>query len=287
MTAVVLSTVAPGAPAHTRALVERIAADVPHGTLGVAFSGGVDSTVLLAAAQAALGPRRVLAVLGVSPSLAADERMGAHQTAAELGVPVLEVQTFEGEQDAYRANGPDRCYFCKSELFGRIDRTVVERFGLSAVAYGENLDDADRIDRPGVRAADEHRVLRPLVDAGLRKLHVREAARYWQLSVAEKPAAPCLASRIPHGQQVTPEKLHQIDRAESALRALGFDDLRVRHHGAVARIEVPSGDLERLIAEPVLSAVRHAVRDCGFAFATLDLGGLQSGAFTLRALAGG
>src|ERR687889_1602009 len=135
--------------------------------LGVAFSGGVDSSVLVALAVRALGPDRVVAILGVSPSLAADERSAAHAVARHIGVPVIEVDTHEGDRAEYRANGPDRCFHCKDELFGRIDDGVVAAHRLDAVAYGENADDARRADRPGSRAAVAHRVLRPLADAGL------------------------------------------------------------------------------------------------------------------------
>ncbi|HWJ54030.1 MAG TPA: ATP-dependent sacrificial sulfur transferase LarE [Propionibacteriaceae bacterium] len=252
--------------------------------LGVAFSGGVDSSVLLAAAVRILGPSRVVAILGVSPSLAAAERTEAHQVAAVIGAPVVEVFTHEGDRAAYRANGPDRCFHCKDELFTRISDEVVSAHGLTAVAYGENADDAIRIDRPGARAATNHRVIRPLADAGLRKSDVRELARAWELPCADKPAAPCLASRIPHHEEVTPEKLGQIDRAESALRGLGFADLRVRHHGDVARIELPVADLLRAVTEPTRERVRRAVIEAGFRYVTVDLAGMQSGVFTLTVM---
>jgi uncharacterized protein len=249
--------------------------------LGVAFSGGVDSSVLLALAARALGRDRVVAVLGVSPSLAADERAAAHAVARGIGVAVVEVDTREGDRAAYRANGPDRCFHCKDELFTRIADEVVTAHRLDAVAYGENADDARRPDRPGARAAVAHRVLRPLADAGLRKTDVRRLARTLGLPCADKPAAPCLASRIPHFAEVTPEKLGQVERAEAALRRLGFTDLRVRHHGEVARIELPPEDLPRAVAAPLREAVRDAVRAAGFRFVAMDLDGIQSGAFTL------
>ncbi len=255
--------------------------------LGVAFSGGVDSAVLLAAAVHLLGADRVVAVLGVSPSLAAAERVQAHEVAAFIGAPVVEVHTNEGDNAAYRANGPDRCFHCKDELFARISDDVVAAHGLDAVAYGENADDARRPDRPGSRAATNHRVLRPLADAGLTKADVRELARAWSLPCADKPAAPCLASRIPHHEEVTPEKLSQIDRAEAALRALGFEDLRVRHHGDIARLELPLPDLVRAATDPVREQVRRAVLTAGFRYVTVDLAGMQSGAFTLTVLQDG
>jgi uncharacterized protein len=258
---------------HVRAAVHDLA------PLGVAFSGGVDSSVLLALAADALGTDGVLALLGVSPSLAADERSAAHAVAAHLRVRVVEIETHEADRAAYRANGPDRCYHCKDELFARIDDEVVARHGLAAVAYGENADDARRPDRPGARAATEHAVLRPLADAGLGKLAVRRLARAYDLPCADKPAAPCLASRIPHFSEVLPEKLRQVEAAESALHRLGLAEVRVRHHGDVARIEVPVDDLPALVARRV--EVLDAVRAAGFRFVTLDLAGVQSGAFTL------
>ena len=255
------------------------------GRLGVAFSGGVDSSVLLALAARALGRDRVVAVLGVSPSLAADERRAAHAVADHIGVAVVEVATREGERAAYRANGPDRCFHCRDELFTRIGDEVVAAYRLDAVAYGENADDLLRPDRPGARAATEHRVLRPLADAGLGKAAVRRLARAFALPCADKPAAPCLASRIPHFSAVSPEKLAQIERAEAALRRLGFTDLRVRHHGDVARIELPGADLVRAVTDPVRAQVHAAVTAAGFRFAAVDLAGIQSGAFTLPLIA--
>ena len=249
--------------------------------LGVAFSGGVDSSLLLALAVRALGADSVVALLGVSPSLAVDERVAAHEVARGIGVPVVEVTTYEGDRPEYQANGPDRCFFCKDELFARIGDEVVVAHRLDAVAYGENADDARRPDRPGSQAATSHAVLRPLADLGLTKADVRRLARALGLAVADKPAAPCLASRIPHHEPVTPEKLRQIDAAESALRGLGLTDLRVRHHGDVARVELLTEDLPRAVVEPLRSEVQAAVRGAGFRFVALDLGGIQSGAFTL------
>jgi pyridinium-3,5-biscarboxylic acid mononucleotide sulfurtransferase len=249
--------------------------------LGVAFSGGVDSSTLLALAARALGGEHVLAILGASPSLAAAERAAAHRVAAFVGVRVVEVLTHEGDRAEYRRNGPDRCFHCKDELFTRISDEVVTRHRLSAVAYGENADDARRPDRPGAEAALAHRVLRPLADAGIDKRAVRRIARELALPCAEKPAAPCLASRIPHFTEVSAEKLQQIEAAEAGLRALGFSDLRVRHHGDVARIELAVSELSRAVVAPLRDAVRQAVIAAGFRFVTLDLGGVQSGAFTL------
>jgi uncharacterized protein len=249
--------------------------------LGVAFSGGVDSSLLLALAARALGPDRVVGLLGVSPSLAAAERIAAHDVASQVGVPVVEVETHEDDRPEYQANGVDRCFYCKDELFSRIEQVVADRYQLDAIAYGENADDALRSDRPGARAAANHHVLRPLAEAGMTKRAVRTVARSLNLQVADKPAAPCLASRIPHHHAVTPAKLSQIERAESALRQLGIADLRVRHHDEVARIELPPEDLVRAMADPLRTEIVNAVRGAGFRFVAVDLAGIQSGAFTL------
>jgi uncharacterized protein len=249
--------------------------------LGVAFSGGVDSSVLLALATRALGPDRTLAILGVSPSLATSERRAAHEVASAIGAPLVELVTHELESDAYRANGPDRCFHCKTELFSRIDDEVAARYRLTAIAYGENADDARRPDRPGAQAATNHRVLRPLADAGLNKADVRLVGRALGLASADKPAAPCLASRIPHHEPVTAEKLRQIEHAEEVLHGLGFTEARVRHHGEIARVELPGDQLVRAVTEPARSAIRQGVRAAGFRFVSVDLGGVQSGAFTL------
>ncbi|HEU5483995.1 MAG TPA: ATP-dependent sacrificial sulfur transferase LarE [Microlunatus sp.] len=253
--------------------------------LGVAFSGGVDSTVLVALAARVLSTDDVVALLGVSPSLAAAERRAAHRVAAQLGVRVVEVETREGDRAAYRANGPDRCFHCKDELFTTIDTGVLVSLGLDAIAYGENADDVRRPDRPGARAATEHQVRRPLAQAGLTKADVRAIARQLGLEVADKPASPCLASRIPHFEEVTPEKLAQIDRAEEALHDLGLGDLRVRHHGDIARLELAADQLALSAVEPLRSDVVRAVRAAGFRYVTIDLAGLQSGAFTLPLVA--
>ncbi len=264
-----------------QAAVDRVAGQLAGiGRLGVAFSGGVDSATLLALAVGVLGSGRVVALLGVSPSLAADERAAAHEVAGFVGVPVVEVVTREGERAEYRANGPDRCFHCKDELFSTISGQVLARYGLDGVAYGENADDVRRPDRPGARAATRHGVLRPLADAGLDKAAVRRVARLLGLPCADKPAAPCLASRVPHHEPVTPAKLAQVEAAERALRSLGFTDCRVRHHGDVARVELPPAELARAVVElrePVLEAVTAA----GFRFVAVDLAGIQSGAFTL------
>ncbi|WP_240670522.1 ATP-dependent sacrificial sulfur transferase LarE [Actinoplanes solisilvae] len=272
-------------PAETEAAAAHVARQLTEvGRLGVAFSGGVDSSVLVALAARALGAGRVLAILGVSPSLAADERTAAHRVARHIGVPVVEIETHEGDRDAYRANGPDRCFHCKDELFTRISTDVLTRHELDALAYGENADDVRRHDRPGALAAAAHHVLTPLATAGLNKAAVRRIARAFNLPCADKPAAPCLASRIPHFTTVSPRKLSEVERAEAALRRLGFQDLRVRHHGEIARVELPAEDLPRAVTAPLRELIHEAVTAAGFRFVTLDLAGIQSGAFTAAAL---
>ncbi|ANS80601.1 GMP synthase [Serinicoccus hydrothermalis] len=252
------------------------------GRLGVAYSGGVDSCVLLALALRELGPDRVVAVTALSPSLAARDRRRARAVAEGLGATLVEVTTREGEREAYRRNDVDRCYHCKDELFAVIDTQLLARHGLDAVAYGENADDALRPDRPGSRAAHEHRVLRPLADAGMTKEVVREVATWLDLPTAQAPASPCLASRIPHHERVTPEKLAQVERAEDVVLALGVPDVRVRHHGDLARIEVPVEHLPTVLA--ARAEVVAQFRRIGFRHTTIDLAGLQSGVFTLEAM---
>lgn len=252
--------------------------------LGVAFSGGVDSAVLLAVAARTLGPDHVVALIGVSPSLAAHELTIARSLASDIGVEAIEFDPGETDMPAYRANGPDRCYHCKSALFQMIDDSIVTAHHLDAVAYGENADDSVAPDRPGGRAATEHRVLRPLSRAGLTKARVRSLARALDLPVADKPAAPCLASRIPYGQEVTPLKLRQIEDAESVLRVHGFSDCRVRHHGDIARIEIPATEIARLADDDLRREVLAGVREAGFTHVTVDLAGLQSGLFSLNLL---
>jgi len=273
---------APTRPGAADPAVERVAASFTGiDRLGVAFSGGVDSSVLLALAVRALGSDRVVAIIGVSASLPADELTAARHVADVIGAVVVEVATHEGERKEYVANGPDRCFHCKDELFTRISDDVVLAHRLDAVAYGENADDLIRPDRPGSRAATNHHVLRPLADAGVTKVEVRRIARALKLPCADKPAAPCLASRIPHHQPVTPRKLSQIEQVEAGLRRMGFTDLRVRHHDDIARIELSADDLVRAVSEPLRERIRNTVTTAGFRYAVVDLAGIQSGAFTL------
>ena len=252
--------------------------------LGVAFSGGVDSATLLAIAAHALGPDNVVALLGVSASLASRERKIAHDVAAHIGVELIEVQTRELELAEYRRNDADRCFHCKNTLFSTISDQVVEELGLSAVAYGENADDAVATDRPGQAAARHHRILRPLAECGVDKAAVRRIAAAFKLSVAHKPATPCLSSRIAPHVEVTEARLLQVEQVEAAIFELGFQDVRVRHFGQSARVELPKEQLHLASQDGVRQQIVDAAHAAGFEHVSLDLNGLKSGAFARNLL---
>jgi uncharacterized protein len=245
----------------------------------VAFSGGVDSTFVLAVAREVLGDRAV-ALTAHSPSVPLAEREEARALARRLGARHLEVESHEGDDPRYAANPVDRCYYCKSELY-RLCEEVAGREGLSAIVDGFNADDR-RDHRPGHRAAEERRVRSPLAEAGLAKDEVRAWSEAYGLPTWDKPQMACLASRLPYGTAVTPERLAQVERAEAGLRALGLRNLRVRWHGEIGRVEVAADELERAFRER--EAVVRAVRDAGFRLAVLDLEPFRSG--RLNELAG-
>lgn len=240
----------------------------------VAFSGGADSTLVAWAAHAALA-ERALAVTACSESLAPGEAEAARKLAARIGIRHEEVTYSELAIPGYAANPPDRCYLCKGELFGRLAALAMER-GFAAVLDGTNADDEGDY-RPGRRAAAEARVRSPLADLGWRKPDIRAALQALDLPVWSKPSAPCLSSRVPYGDVITAEKLAQVGRAEAALRELGFPELRVRHHGAVARLEVPRDAMPRLLDGDLADEVVRRVKRAGFAFVALDLEGFRSG----------
>jgi uncharacterized protein len=251
------------------------------GGVMVAFSGGADSAFLLAAAAEALGDRAVAAT-GVSPSLAEAELADARSLAAELGARHLVVPTHEGERPGYLRNGPDRCFFCKDELFEVLGPLAAAE-GL-ALAVGTNTDDLGD-HRPGQRAAADHGVLTPLVAAGLSKAEVREASRRRGLRTADKPASACLASRVAYGVQVTPARLSRVERAEALLRSFGLAQLRVRDHGDLARVEVPTEALADLVSDDRRAQLAAGLHDLGFTWVTLDLDGFRSG--SMNAALGG
>ncbi len=244
------------------------------GTLVVAYSGGVDSAYLAWAAHRALGERAV-AVTALSPSYPRSHRELAERTAKEVGFRHEWIDSREHENPDYARNAPDRCYFCKSELFDLLEE-LREARGIAAVAYGINRDDTGDF-RPGHRAAEEHRVLSPLLDAGLGKLEIRALSAAAGLSAAELPASACLSSRVPYGMEVTPEKLAQIDRAEDALRALGYRQLRVRHHGDLARVELARDEMERALTPEALREISRRLHDAGFRWVSLDVDGYRTG----------
>jgi len=238
----------------------------------VAFSGGVDSGLLAWVANDVLGPGSALAATAISPSLAPAEHDYCRRLAESWGLRWTEVYTDEGARPGYVANGPDRCYHCKSELMDRLAPLAeAER---AVVALGVNVDDLSD-HRPGQRAARERGAVFPLVAAGFTKTDVRRAAKDLGLEVWDKPAAACLASRVPYGTEVSLGTLNRVARAEEALRGLGFRELRVRHYGDLARIELAGADLERAFTNR--SEVVEAVKAAGYRYVTVDLEGFRSG----------
>jgi pyridinium-3,5-biscarboxylic acid mononucleotide sulfurtransferase len=246
-----------------------------YGSCAVAFSGGVDSAVVAKAARLALGDAAVL-VTGTSAAMAEGELEAARELAQIIGVRHVVLPTEEFANPNYITNAPDRCYHCKSELYTQIGG-LAERLGVRVIVNGANADDLGDY-RPGMRAASEHEVRSPLAECGITKQEVRELAAAWHLPVADKPATPCLSSRVAYGQEVTPERLAMIDRAERLLRSLSFGELRVRYHeGDVARIEVPLEKLNDLCQTDTRKLVVDELQRLGFKFITLDLAGFRSG----------
>lgn len=244
------------------------------GPVLVAFSGGVDSTFLLAVAVECLG-ENVLAVTGISPSMPAAEREEAAALAQQLGARHQFIETAELDLPGYVANATDRCYFCKSELFERLG-TLARVEGCAWVLDGANMDDLGDV-RPGREAARQYGIRSPLVEVGLSKADIRELSRALALPTWEKPAMACLASRIPHGIPVTIERLTQVEKAEAALRALGFRQVRVRHHEAIARIELPPEERTRLLDARLAAAAAEQVKAVGYQYVVLDLEGYRPG----------
>lgn len=245
------------------------------GSVAVAFSGGVDSAVVAQAAYLALGESAV-AVTAHSPSVASQERADAERVARQIGIRHVVIQTDEFANPAYLANDGTRCYHCKTELY---DQLIVKapELHVTCVASGANLDDQNDY-RPGLRAAAEHGIRHPLQEAGCTKADVRELAHRWNLPVWDKPASPCLSSRLAPGLAVTPERTRQIEEAERYLRSLGLREFRVRlHEGELARIEVPPETIGWLGEPARREALTHHFRQLGFKFVTLDLAGFQSG----------
>ncbi len=245
------------------------------GSVAVAFSGGLDSTVLAKAAQLALGDRAV-AVTGVSPSLAAGEFQQCRRLAHQIGIRHEVLHTDELSNPQYQNNDANRCYYCKTELFLQVEK-LSRRLGVSVVCDGSNRDDHGE-HRPGLRAAREQKVRSPLAECGFTKPEIRQLAAHWEIPIWDKPATPCLSSRIAYGQQVTPQRLAMIDRAEKFLRAEGFQPLRVRYHqGDMARIEVSPQAIERFLDADFRRRVVDQLTAAGFKYVSLDLAGFRSG----------
>lgn len=244
------------------------------GRVLIAFSGGVDSSYLAYAASRLLGDD-ALAVTALSASYPESHRQMAEKVSADFGIAHRLVSTHELDNPEYRANAPDRCYHCKTELFDVLG-SLREELGFDAVAYGVNTDDTGDF-RPGHRAAHEHAVLSPFLSAGLGKAEIRELSRRAGLPTADLPASACLSSRLPYGTSVTPERLQQVEQGEERLRQLGYRQVRLRHHGAMARIEIAPDELARALDPRSASAIVDAIKPLGFRWVSLDLEGYRTG----------
>ncbi len=260
-------------PAETAEKLSALRAIIrSYGSLLVAYSGGVDSALVMVVAHQELGDRS-LACIGVSPSYPTREMRDAVKVAEEMGIPYRLVDTQEHLDPEYAANPVNRCYFCKAELHDQLDE-IVQNEGWEAVADGNNASDFGDY-RPGAEAAKERGAHSPLVEAGITKAEVRQIAKYLGLQVWDKPSMACLSSRVPHGTPITPELLRQIEAAEDVLVDLGFEQFRVRHHGEIARIELP----EELFLQALeqRNIIVDGVKAAGYKYATLDLAGFRSG----------
>ena len=244
------------------------------GRVLVAYSGGVDSAYLAATAHRVLGDA-MLAVLADSASLARRDLEQAQEFARSLGMPLHIVATAELDDPEYARNDANRCFHCKDELFRTMEALGVQ-LGFSRIAYGMNADDRQDY-RPGQRAAEAHSVLAPLAEAGLTKAEVRALSRAAGYPLWDRPAAPCLSSRVEYGRTVTREVLEQVEKGEDALRRLGFRELRVRHHGDLARVEIARAELPRALTMEMLDAMTEAMKAAGFKYVTLDCAGFKSG----------
>ncbi len=243
-------------------------------SLLVAFSGGADSAYLAWAAHAALGTQ-ALAVTALSPSFSAYDREQAGAFVRHTGIHHAFIETHEFENPLYVANDADRCYHCKAEVFTQLERIAAQR-GFAVIAYGINADDT-RDFRPGHRAAAEHKVLAPLLDAGLTKAEIRELSRRAGLPTWDRPASPCLSSRVPYGTPVTLETLSKIERGEALLRQMGFRQFRVRYYGETARIEIAREEMHRAVEDDLLRQLAQPFREIGFTSITLDPEGYRQG----------
>lgn len=261
------------------------AAVASRGRALTAYSGGVDSTLVAAVARRVLGKEGGPAVIGDSPSLPRSELAAAREVAEALDLELVVIEPNEQADPGYQANAGDRCYYCKTHLY-EVLRGYAAEHDFAVIFNGTNTDDLGD-HRPGLVAADEAAVVSPLVEAGLDKQAVRGLAKALGLPNWDKPAAACLASRIPYGTAVTPERLAQVESAEDALRSLGFAGLRVRHHGQVARIELPADQMQQMLDPGVRLEVARAVKRAGFLYVSLDLEGFRSGSGNVALTVGG
>jgi pyridinium-3,5-biscarboxylic acid mononucleotide sulfurtransferase len=245
----------------------------------VALSGGADSAYLAWAAHSAIGDH-ALSLTALSPSYSAHDRAVVEEFVRQLGVRHEFIETHEMDNPKYRANAADRCYFCKDELFTVLDVIARER-SFAAVAYGVNADDTLDF-RPGHRAATEHRVLAPLLDAGLHKAEIRLLSQRAGLPTWDRPASACLASRLPYGTEVTPERLALVERGEAALRDLGFRQFRVRLHEELARVEIAPEEMPRAMSAEMAARIAAALKAAGFTYVALDLEGYRQGSLNAR-----
>ncbi|HEY6489141.1 MAG: ATP-dependent sacrificial sulfur transferase LarE [Terracidiphilus sp.] len=248
------------------------------GSVMVAYSGGVDSAFLAAIAYRVLGDK-MLAVLADSPSLARRDLEQAQAFAQSIAMPLRVIETSELDKPEYQRNDANRCFHCKTELFEGM-KTLGAQLGFTAIAYGMNIDDT-RDFRPGQRAAQQHEVLAPLADAGLTKQEIRTLAKSAGYTLWDRPAAPCLSSRVEYGRTVTREVLEQVERGEESLRQLGFREFRVRHHGELARVEIARAELQRALNLEMLDAITAELRKAGFHYVTLDAAGFRSGSMNV------
>ena len=246
-----------------------------YGKVAIAFSGGVDSTFLLKASVDTLGANNALACIGISASLSQHQLAQARDMAKHIGVELSEIPLDELDDPNYQVNKADRCFHCKSCQFRTIQEYAKER-GFEHTLCGTNYDDKDDY-RPGNIAVKALGIGTPLMDAELTKPEIRQLSKKLKLPTADVPASPCLASRVAYGETITEEKLNQVERAEDILRSLGFVEFRVRHHGNIARIEVPAADIEKIVSASTRRKIVESLKGLGFQYISLDLQGFRSG----------
>jgi uncharacterized protein len=244
------------------------------GSVIVAYSGGVDSSYVAYIANAELGPRAIC-ITGESASLPSYQQAEMERVVSDFGFQHEVIQTEELDNPSYQANNPDRCFFCKDELYGKLEAIAASR-GIDAIVDGSTTDDIDDF-RPGRQAAKQHAVRSPLIEVGMSKAEVRQLSRRVGLPTWDKPASPCLSSRIAYGTTVTIERLNKVDRGEEILREFGFREFRVRHHDTLVRLEISPAEMDRVLRKEVLDQLAARFRELGFKYVTLDLEGFRSG----------